>query len=119
MAATVFSVVSLFTIMTIDQRIRNHILVESVVQVLLAIGFTALSITSFLPVNRDSAGPIEKNFRIGLAIQTLASLIDTTYKDNGIIYQTITTYVVSGKRSNLRFNLYLPPLTRVLLLVYY
>lgn len=104
MAAVILGVVSLFTIMTIDQRIRTHILVESVVQFLIAIGFTALSITAFLPVNRESAGPIEKHFRIGLAIQSLASIIDIIYADSGIIYQTIITYVVSGRGSNIRFN---------------
>lgn len=103
MAAVILVVIPLFAITTIDQRIRTHILAENVVQLLIAIGFTALSIIAFLPTNRESAGPIEKYFRIGLAIQSFASLMDIIYGDSGIIYQTIITYVVSGKRSKSLF----------------
>ncbi len=101
MSVAILVVVPLFSIVTIDQRIRTHVLVENVLQFLIAIGFTALSIIAFLPTIRESTGPIEKYFRIGLTIQNFASIVDIIYGDSGIIYQTIITYVVSGKRSNL------------------
>ena len=98
MAAIILVVVPLFVVMTIDQRIRTHIFVESVVQVLLSIGVTALGTTAFLPMNRrESAGPIEKYFRISLVIQSVGYILDTMFIDSGIIYQTTITYVVSGK----------------------